>query len=135
MNLLNPPRIKLILDQGLPADSAEMFRELGYECWHASDIGYQRAEDEEILLLAIERNAIIVTLDADFHALVAVRRLRRPSVVRLRREGCRAATVVEIVSGVLHSFRSQLEAGSLISIRQHRVSVHRLPIGSEGSLE
>ena len=123
------PPLKLLLDQGIPADSTQLFRTLGYECWHVGELGFHRAEDEEILSLAAERGAVVITLDADFHALVAVRGLRRPSVVRLRREGCRAEVVVRIVSEVLVRYRHQLEEGCLISIREHRASVHRLPVG------
>jgi predicted nuclease of predicted toxin-antitoxin system len=73
---------------------------------------------------------VVITLDADFHALVAIRGLRRPSVIRLRREGCRAEAVVKIVGDVLASLRSELEKGCLISIREHLASVHMLPVGA-----
>jgi predicted nuclease of predicted toxin-antitoxin system len=48
----------------------------------------EMAKDEEILALAIGTGSLAISLDADFHALVAVRGWRKPSVIRLRREGC-----------------------------------------------
>lgn len=89
------PAIKLLLDQGIPADAALTSRQLGYECRHVSELAMQKAEDEEILSLAREQGSVVITLDADFHALIAVRGLTTPSVVRLRRQGCRAETVVK----------------------------------------
>ena len=77
----------------------------------------QTAEDEDILALAVERGAVVITLDADFHALVAVRRLRGPSVVRLRREGCRANAVVEILNDTLANYRHRLAEGCLVSVK------------------
>ena len=93
----------------------------------------QRAEDEEILAWAVERGCVLLTLDADFHALVAVRSLRKPSVVRLRREGCRAEAVVAILGPVLERYAQDLADGVLISVKEHRVTSHRLPVGGSAS--
>jgi predicted nuclease of predicted toxin-antitoxin system len=121
--------LRLLLDQGLPADAVSLFRELGYECWHVSEFGMQRAEDEDILSFAREHGCVVATLDADFHALVAVRGLLGPSVIRLRREGCRAQTVVRLLEGVLRSHRAELAEGALVSVKEHRTTCHRLPVG------
>jgi predicted nuclease of predicted toxin-antitoxin system len=121
--------LKLLLDQGIPADAALLFRELGYECWHVSEFGMQQAEDEDILSFARGRDCVVITLDADFHALVAVRGLHGPSVIRLRREGCRARTVVRLLEGVLSSRRADLANGALVSVKERRTTCHRLPVG------
>ncbi len=70
--------LKLVLDRGIPTGVASPFRQLGYECLHVSEEGMQQAEDEDILAFARERDSIAITLDADFHALVAVRHLVGP---------------------------------------------------------
>jgi predicted nuclease of predicted toxin-antitoxin system len=123
--------MKLLLDQGVPVDAAPMFRQVGHECRHVSEIGLQKAEDEEILSCARDQGCVVITLDADFHALVAVRGLSAPSVVRLRREGCRAEAAVEILGPVLERYRFDLEKGALISVKEHRVTCHRLPVGRD----
>ena len=46
-----------------------------------------RATDEEILAFSLEKNAIVVTLDADFHTILAVSGASGPSVIRLRLQG------------------------------------------------
>lgn len=58
--------MKLLLDQGMPADAASMFRQLGIECRHVSEMGMQKAEDEEILSCARDEGCVVITLDADF---------------------------------------------------------------------
>jgi predicted nuclease of predicted toxin-antitoxin system len=123
--------IKLLLDQGIPADAALMFRQLGYECRHVSEIGMQKAEDEEILSFAREQGCVVITLDADFHALIAVGGMTTPSVVRLRREGCRAEAAAGILGPVLERYRVDLTNGALISVKEHRVTCHKLPIGRD----
>lgn len=124
------PPLRLLLDQGIPADAAQLFRQLGYQCRHVSEMGMHKAEDEDILAAAGHSNAVVITLDSDFHALVAVRGLRGPSVVRLRREGCRAEMVITLLHPVLERYCAELERGALISVTEHRTACRRLPIGS-----
>lgn len=122
--------MKLLLDQGVPAEAAVLFRQHGFECWHVSEFGMQKAEDEAILSFAAEKACVVITLDADFHALVAVRGLQGPSVVRLRREGCRAEAVVAALEGVLIAHSADLISGCLISVKERRTTCHRLPVGN-----
>jgi predicted nuclease of predicted toxin-antitoxin system len=64
--------MRLVLDQGVPNDTAALLRSLGYDCVHVSELGMSKAADDEILALSLARNAVVVTLDADFHAILAV---------------------------------------------------------------
>jgi predicted nuclease of predicted toxin-antitoxin system len=80
--------ITVVLDQGVPRDAAGRLRDLGYECVHVGEVGMSMADDEEILRFAHEKNGIVVTLDADFHAILAVSGAEVPSVIRIRSKGC-----------------------------------------------
>jgi predicted nuclease of predicted toxin-antitoxin system len=51
---------------------------------HAGEIGMSKAADDGILALSLGRNAVVVTLDADFHAILAVSGAQGPSVIRMR---------------------------------------------------
>ena len=82
--MTNGTVIALILDQGLPRDAASQLRDLGYECTHVGEIGMWKATDQEILAFGLRKDATIVTLDADFHAILAVSGASEPSVIRLR---------------------------------------------------
>jgi predicted nuclease of predicted toxin-antitoxin system len=64
--------VALVLDQGVPRDAAGRLRDLGYQCIHVGEVGMSAADDHEILEFARGKNAVIVTLDADFHAIPAV---------------------------------------------------------------
>jgi len=70
-----------------------------------------RADDQEILAWALGENATVVTLDADFHTILAVSGATAPSVIRLRRQGLNAPAVVEIVRNVAARFQAELEHG------------------------
>jgi predicted nuclease of predicted toxin-antitoxin system len=73
-----------------------------------------KAADDEILAWSLGKNAIVVTLDADFHTILAVSGASGPSVIRLRIQGLGAQAVVELVQKVLAGFGRDLERGSLV---------------------
>ena len=120
----------LVLDQGVPRDAATRLRGLGYECIHVGEIGMGKAADDEILAWSLGKNAIVVTLDADFHTILAVTGASGPSVIRLRVQGLGASEVVDLVQKVLTAFGSDLERGSLVTVKARKITCHRLPVGS-----
>ena len=79
--------MKLLLDQGLSRGTAEQLREAGIDTVHVGDVGYSTAEDEVVLRLGRDQQRTVVTLDADFHTLLALTEATTPSVIRVRIEG------------------------------------------------
>ena len=124
--------MRLTLDQGVPRDAATRFRNLGYDCTHVGEVGMRRAADDEILAWALENGGVVVTLDADFHTILAVSGASRPSVIRLRMQGLGAQEVVELVQQVLARFGDDLERGSVVTAKARKMTCHKLPIGGSG---
>jgi predicted nuclease of predicted toxin-antitoxin system len=121
--------MRLLLDQGVPRDAASRLRESGYECTHVGEIGMSEAADHEILAWEVRQHATVVTLDADFHAILAVSTASAPSVIRMRMQGLDANAVVEITRTVLAAFQADLARGSLVTVKAHKITCHKLPIG------
>lgn len=122
-------RLRLVPDQGIPRDAAALLRDEGFDCLHVGEVGMSRAKDGEILSFSISRNAAIVTLDADFHAMLAVSGAAEPSVIRVRMQGLDAAAVAGIVKQVIAEYLRDVEAGCLITVKSNKTTCHRLPIG------
>ena len=120
--------MKLLLDQGLPRSAADLLRHAGIETIHVAEIGMSSAEDADIIRHGLEQQSVIVTLDADFHALLALSGASAPSVIRLRVEGLRAAQLVTLLEQLIEQFDEDLEQGSLLTVQQTRVRVRRLPL-------
>ena len=89
-----------------------------------------KAADEEILAYSLDKNAVVVTLDADLHTILAVSGASGPSVIRLRLQGLGGIEVVELVRNVLAAFETDLKCGSLVTVKAHKITCHRLPVGS-----
>jgi predicted nuclease of predicted toxin-antitoxin system len=70
----------------------------------------------------------VVTLDADFHALLAASGAVTPSVIRIRRQGLGAQAVRELVTRLLRDYEGALAEGAALSVRGHLVGIRRLPL-------
>jgi predicted nuclease of predicted toxin-antitoxin system len=82
--------MKLLLDQGLPRSTVEHLAGMGIAAEHVGDLGLATAADADILDVARRSQAVVVTLDADFHTLLATSHAAGPSVVRIRIEGLKS---------------------------------------------
>ena len=78
--------MKLLLDQGLPRSASSLLTQQGLDTIHVSEIGMWAAEDSEIMQKAQADNRVVVTLDADFHSILALNNFSSPSVIRIRIE-------------------------------------------------
>ena len=120
--------MRLLLDQGLPRSSAKLLRNRRQDAVHTAEIGMSRSADEEILARARDEQRIVITLDADFHSLLARKGATSPSVIRIRDEGLRAAPLADLVSDVLNSCAEELRSGAMVTVRHGRARIRLLPV-------
>lgn len=120
--------MKLLLDQGLPRSAAPLLREAGFDAVHTAEIGLATATDTAILLAAHQQDRVIVTLDADFHALLARSGASAPSVIRIRIERLRGEEVLQLVQSVLTVCSGELETGAVVTVQPSRIRLRRLPL-------
>jgi predicted nuclease of predicted toxin-antitoxin system len=83
------------------------------------------APDSQILSWASELAAVVVTLDADFHMLLAVSGAIRPSVVRVRIEGLRAHPFAQLIQEMLRTFGEELGGGAVVTVKARKITCHR----------
>jgi predicted nuclease of predicted toxin-antitoxin system len=120
--------IRLLLDQGLPRSTVRHLEESGLDVLHVADMGQSRASDAEITALAVGEGRTIVTLDSDFHRLLAISGASAPSVIRIRREGLRGSDVAALIGQVLERLGDQIERGAMVTVTERTVRLHRLPL-------
>ena len=120
--------MKLLLDQGLPRSTVSQLSKTGIEAVHVGEIGMAAAGDAEILAFAEQHSRVVVTLDADFHTLLARSGGAGPSVIRVRIEGLRAAGLADLFKDVLEICKEDLGNGAMVSVTEKAVRVRRLPL-------
>ncbi len=111
--------IKILLDQGLPLTTAHLMREHGWDVQHVSELGMSRAEDVAILRLAHQEQRVVVTLDADFHTLLALTGANGPSVVRIRMQGMKGAQTASLIERVLTLVSDDVTHGAMVTKSKH----------------
>jgi predicted nuclease of predicted toxin-antitoxin system len=86
-----------------------------------------KASDDEILEYARKQGYSIVTLDADFHFLLAHSGAVSPSVIRVRIEGLKAGPFASLLSDIMARHGADLKEGVALSVGPTRLALHRLP--------
>jgi predicted nuclease of predicted toxin-antitoxin system len=119
---------RLLLDQGLPRSAANLLGRAGWDVVHVADIGMSRADDRDILQKAREEARTCVTLDADFHSLLATGGQPDPSVVRIRKEGLDADALAALLQTIWPAIENALDAGAMVTVTERSVRVRRLPV-------
>jgi predicted nuclease of predicted toxin-antitoxin system len=118
----------LLLDQGLPRSTAMHLEQLGIQSTHVADIGLSRADDSQIIDRARQDGCVVVTLDADFHTLMALSGATLPTVIRIRREGMGGAEVAGLIADVLARVPDAIARGALITVTERTIRVRHIPI-------
>lgn len=122
--------IALLLDQGLPRQASALLRASGVDAVHTAEIGASTLEDDELIELALQQGRAIVTLDDDFHALLAITGASAPSVIRLRIQGLKAQATAALVQTVLSICAEDIDAGAVVTVQPNRLRSRRLPLVS-----
>ena len=120
--------MRVLLDQGVPRRAGALLREAGVEASHVADLGMSTASDADILAWCRQPGAVAVTLDADFHAAIALSGESSPSAIRLRVQGLKGPEVARLLLEILSAREARLATGALITVQHGRLRVRSLPI-------
>jgi predicted nuclease of predicted toxin-antitoxin system len=101
-----PKIFKLYLDQMLRRDVAQTLRDEGYDVVRVSEVGQDRADDQQILQKSIDENRVLVTLDEHFGDWVILPLSKHPGVIRLKVNPTTSSNIIKLLIPFLrtHSF-------------------------------
>ena len=119
----------------MPRAAVAILRAAGWNVAHVGELGMATATDAEILDAASIRGTCVVTMDADFHGLLAISGATHPSVIRLRIQGVQANEFANMLLRLAPQFAEAAMFGALITIDERTVRIHRLPLTRKSKAE
>ena len=118
----------LLLDQGLPRSAVFFLKEAGFEAVHVGEVEMAAATDFAILNFAASHDYVVVTLDSDFHALLATQKSLSPSVIRIRIEGMKGAELANLLKVVIQCAIDDILKGAAISVTENGIRIRHFPL-------
>ncbi len=120
--------MRWLLDQGLPRSTAAILNTAREDAIHVGDVGMAEAPDPSILRHALTENRILVTLDADFHSLLALSGASKPSIIRIREEGLKGAELAALILNIANQFKTELQGGCVMTFLGGKIRHRALPL-------
>jgi predicted nuclease of predicted toxin-antitoxin system len=121
--------VRFLVDENLSPQLCQFLAASGDTAEHAHEALGPGASDQEILAYAIDREAVIVTADTDFGALLARARRTEPSVVLVRELLSLPVTGQgRLLAANLDQVRDALAKGAIVVFSQTDIRVRPLPL-------
>jgi predicted nuclease of predicted toxin-antitoxin system len=121
--------VKLLIDANLSPRVARGLQVAGFDTVHVADLGLLTATDDQIFDHAMRDELVVVTTDADFGMLLALRRATNPSVVHLRGVAeLKPDDHVALLAANLPTITADLERGAIASLSPSRLAIRDLPL-------
>lgn len=120
--------MKVLVDMNLSPRWIAALQSTGLEAVHWSSVGAPTAPDAEVMAWAVANDAILLTHDLDFGAILAASAESRPSVVQLRSQDVAPDLMAAKVIQLLERFAQELSQGALISLEPERARIRLLPL-------
>jgi len=120
--------LKFFLDINISPQVKEFLINLGYEAFHAANFALFKAKDREILEKAVELDSILLTIDLDFGALLAVEGIVVPGVIIFRLENPSREQMQQKLFQLLQRYSEKELKETLIIIEHTRIRRRELPI-------
>jgi predicted nuclease of predicted toxin-antitoxin system len=121
--------MRFLVDNALSRQVAEGLRKAGHDAVHVWDRGLQAATDTEVLDCAAREDRVLVSSDADFGSVLALRQDTKPSVILFRLNFPRrpeAQTTLLLAN--LPNLTGILEQGAMIVLEETRIRYRPLPV-------
>lgn len=115
-----PESLKLYLDQMFRLEVALALRNEGYDVVRASEVGQDRADDQQILEKAISGNRVLITLDAHFGDWVILPLKQHSGVIRLKVNPATSKNVLRLLIPFLHLHSLEQFKDHLIILSSNR---------------
>lgn len=119
-------KLKFIADVHISPLTVKELQKAGYTITRVTDKLPSTASDSEIILLASKEQAVIITQDLDFSAIIVQGGHDSPSVISLRVTDAKPGTITRILLNVLPSIEAFIAKGAIVSIDEYGYRVKKI---------
>jgi predicted nuclease of predicted toxin-antitoxin system len=119
---------KFIADIHISPLTVQELQKKGYDIFRVTEKLPATSSDKEIIHLAHQERAVIITQDLDFSAIVAQSGLNSPSVISLRVANAKPVIITRILISVLPLIETELCEGAIVSIDEKEYRIKKLPV-------
>lgn len=123
--------LKFIADIHISPLTVKELKKNKYNITRITDKLPATASDREIIQLAYQEQAAIITQDLDFSAIIAQSGLKGPSVVSLRVANAKPDIIARLLITVLPLIEADLAKGVIVSIDEKEYRIKKLPVIEE----
>lgn len=120
--------LKILVDMNLSAEWVPLLTGAGWPAIHWSTVGDPCADDSAIMAWALGSGHIVFTHDLDFGTTLALTKASGPSVLQVRTRNVLPEHLGPLVLSTLQRYQSELTAGALVVVEEHRNRVRVLPL-------
>jgi len=120
--------MRILLDMNLAPAWVGVLVAAGHEAQHWGEIGSHDANDAEIMAWAKANGHVVFTHDLDYGALLHATGAVSPSVIQIRGEDVRPATMAATVVTALEAAAEDLAKGALVTVDPRKMRVAVLPL-------
>lgn len=108
--------MKLLIDANLSPSITAGLAEAGFEAVHVGEVDLLTASDSAIVEYACANDLVVVTVDSDFAAMLAIEGAERPSVVQLREVAELGPTAdLALLVANLGAVAEDIDVGAIVS--------------------
>lgn len=119
--------MKILVDMNLSPAWSTFLNDRGFEAVHWTLVGSMDAPDSRIMEFAATEGFVVLTHDLDFASILAASGRAKPSVVQIRAEDTRPASIGERVVQSLRVAEQDIVAGALLTVDPGKTRVRILP--------
>jgi len=121
-------KLKFIADIHISPITIEELKKRGHNIIRITEKLPPTSTDNEIIQLAYQEQAVIITQDLDFSAIIAQSGLNSPSVISLRVANAKPDMITRLLTTVLPRIEVELTEGAIVSIDETEYRIRKLPV-------
>jgi len=120
--------LRIVVDMNLSVEWGPLLTQAGWPTVHWSEVGDPRADDPTIMAWALAEGCMVLTHDLDFGSALALTHDAGPSVLQVRSRRVLPEHLGPVVLAALARYETELAAGALVVVEEHRSRVRILPL-------